>query len=59
MSPDAISKKLKQFDELPDDAVILDAVAAAVLDISTRTLRRHNPVRRIKLSAGCNGRRCR
>jgi hypothetical protein len=57
MSPDAIQKKLGQLDQLPDDAVIADPVAAQVLDISLRTLRRRNPVPRIQLSPGRVGRR--
>ncbi len=56
MSPD-LTKKLEAFDTLPDDSVVADPVAAAVLNISLRTLRRNDPVRSIKLSARRIGRR--
>ena len=55
MSPD-ITKKIKAFDTLPNDSVVADPVAAAVLNISLRPLRRNNPVPTIKLSARRNGR---
>jgi hypothetical protein len=56
MSPE-LSKKLEAFDALPNDSVVADPVAAAVLNISLRTLRRNDPVRSIKLSARRVGRR--
>jgi hypothetical protein len=56
MSPD-LTKKLQAFDTLPNDSVVADPVAAAVLNISLRTLRRNDPVRSIKLSARRIGRR--
>ena len=56
MSPD-ITKKIEAFDTLPNDSVVADPVAAAVLNISLRTLRRNDPVRSIKLSARRIGRR--
>ena len=56
MSPD-ITKKIEAFDTLPNDSVGADPVAAAVLNISLRTLRRNDPVRSIKLSARRIGRR--
>ena len=40
-----------------NDSVVADPVAAAVLNISLRTLRRNDPVRSIKLSARRIGRR--
>jgi hypothetical protein len=57
MSPDAIRKKLQELDQLPDDAIIADPVAAEALSISLRTLRRRNPVPRVQLSPGRIGRR--
>ena len=56
MSPD-LSRKIEAFDSLPNDSVVADPVAAAVLNISLRTLRRNDPVRSIKLSARRVGRR--
>jgi hypothetical protein len=56
MTPD-LTKKLEAFDTLPNDSVVADPVAAAVLNISLRTLRRNDPVRSIKLSARRIGRR--
>jgi hypothetical protein len=56
MSPE-LTKKLEAFDSLPNDSVVADPVAAAVLNISLRTLRRNDPVRSIKLSARRVGRR--
>lgn len=56
MSPDVV-KKLQAFDTLPNDSVVADPVAAAVLNISLRTLRRNNPVRSIKLTTRRVGRR--
>jgi hypothetical protein len=57
MSPDAIRKKLKELDQLPDDAIIPDPVTAKILNIGLRTLRRNNPVPRVQLSPGRIGRR--
>lgn len=48
---------LKRFERLPDDSVVPDQVAATLLGISPWTLRRSDPVRRIKISARCYGRR--
>jgi hypothetical protein len=56
MSPELI-KKIEAFDTLPNDSVVSDPVAAGVLNISLRTLRRNDPVRSIKLSARRVGRR--
>jgi hypothetical protein len=56
MSP-AVLEKLKAFADLPDDCAVSDPLAAAVLGISLRTLRRSDPVRKIQLSPGRNGRR--
>jgi hypothetical protein len=55
--PSDLTKKLQAFDTLPNDSVVADPVAAAVLNISLRTLRRNDPVRSIKLSARRIGRR--
>jgi hypothetical protein len=41
---------LKLFDELPDDALVSPKVAAIVLDVNERTLRRHPPVPRVHTS---------
>jgi len=56
MTPD-LTKKIEAFDALPNDSVVADPVAAAVLNISVRTLRRNDPVRCIQLSARRIGRR--
>jgi hypothetical protein len=52
-----LKTKIEAFDTLPNDSVVADPVAAAVLNISLRTLRRNDPVRSIKLSARRIGRR--
>lgn len=57
MSPEEIRKRLKELDDRPDDAIIADPVAAVMLDISLRTLRRRNPVPCVRLSPGRVGRR--
>ena len=57
MSSDAIRLKLKELDERPDDAVVADPVAAELLGISLRTLRRHQQIPRVQLSPGRVGRR--
>lgn len=57
MSPETILAKLRELDERPDDAIVADPVAAAMLDISLRTLRRRNPIPRVQLSPGRVGRR--
>jgi hypothetical protein len=56
MTPE-LKTKLEAFDTLPNDSVVADPVAAAVLNISLRTLRRNDPVRCIQLSARRIGRR--
>jgi hypothetical protein len=40
---DNLSEILKHFDSLPDDAVVHTRVAAAIHDISERTVRRRYP----------------
>jgi hypothetical protein len=55
--PSDLSKEIEAFDALPNDSVVRDPVAAKVLNISLRTLRRNDPVRSIKLSARRVGRR--
>lgn len=57
MSPDAIRTKLKELNDRPDDAVIADPVAAELLGISLRTLRRHQHIPRVQLSPRRVGRR--
>jgi phage gp46-like protein len=57
MSPDAIRLQLKDLNERPDDAIIADPVAAELLGISLRTLRRHQQIQRVQLSPGRVGRR--
>jgi hypothetical protein len=56
MSPAQIAG-LAQFDSLPNDAIINDRVAAAVLGMSVWTLRRTNPVPARQLSKRIRGRR--
>jgi len=55
--PIDISAKLAVFDGLPDDAILEEAVAAAVLSISVDTLRRSNPVPQRQISKRRFGRR--
>jgi hypothetical protein len=50
-------KQLEHFDSLPGDAVVLDALAAKLLSISTWTLKRENPVRAVQVSERRRGRR--
>jgi hypothetical protein len=59
MSPRPINvpAKLAEFDRLPDDAIVGDPVAAAVLGISVDTLRRRNPVPQRQISDRRVGRR--
>jgi hypothetical protein len=54
---DRMYAKLARFDRLPDDAVVDDHVAAAVLNMSVDTLRRNNPVPQRRLSDRRMGRR--
>jgi hypothetical protein len=48
---------LRYFDSLPNDAIVSDRVAAAILSISIWTLRRENPVPTRKISERRRGRR--
>lgn len=48
---------LKRFDDLPDNCVIKDPLAALVLSTSVWTLRRSNPIPKIQISERCYGRR--
>jgi hypothetical protein len=50
-------KQLEHFDSLPDDAVLLDALAAKLLSISPWTLKRENPVPPVQVSERRRGRR--
>ena len=42
---------IKNFDRLPDAALVAPKIAAIILGESERTLRRHPPIPRIQLSA--------
>jgi hypothetical protein len=44
---------LKRFDELPDDALVSGRIAALILHVSERTLRRNPPIPRVQVSAQC------
>ena len=48
---------LAYFDSLPNDAIVSDRVAAAILSISIWTLRRENPVPTRQVSERRRGRR--
>jgi hypothetical protein len=48
---------LAYFDSLPNDALVPDRVAAAILAISVWTLRRENPVPTRRISERRRGRR--
>jgi hypothetical protein len=52
---DYITKVLKRFPELPDDAVVPTAVTAIVHSVSERTVRRTYPS--VQLSPGRKGQR--
>jgi hypothetical protein len=39
---------LQNFDKLPDDAIVPSKITAALLNISTRTLRRSPPIPKVK-----------
>jgi hypothetical protein len=56
MSP-TLREKLAEYDCLPDDALVSDAVAAIILSISVWTLRRENPVPARQISERKRGRR--
>ena len=59
MSPRPINveAKLAAFDRLPDDAIVDDPVAAALLGMSLDTFRRANPVQQKRFSQRRVGRR--
>jgi hypothetical protein len=57
MSTPNITEKLASFDSLPDDAIVDDKVAAALLNMSVWTLRRRDPVPPRRLSIRRRGRR--
>jgi hypothetical protein len=48
---------LQAFDNLPNDAIVPDKVAAELLGVSIWTLRRNNPVPAIQVSERRRGRR--
>jgi len=52
-----VAAKLAEFDRLPNDAIVDDPVAAALLGISEDTLKRRNPVPRRQVSDRRGGRR--
>ena len=56
MLPDQLAE-LAQFDSLPNDAIVPDRIAAAILSISIWTLRRDNPVPARQISERRRGRR--
>jgi hypothetical protein len=56
MSP-TLREKLAEYDSLPNDALVPDAVAAVILAISIWTLRRENPVPARQISERRQGRR--
>jgi hypothetical protein len=56
MSP-TLRQQLAEYDALPDDAIVPDAVAAKILSVSIWTLRRENPVPRRQISERRSGRR--
>jgi hypothetical protein len=56
MSP-TIREQLADYDALPDDAIVPDAVAAAILSISVWTLQHKNPVPVRQISERRQGRR--
>ncbi|HTC04900.1 MAG TPA: hypothetical protein VK749_15965 [Xanthobacteraceae bacterium] len=56
MSP-TLRAKLAEYDSLPDDALVDDAVAATILSISVWTLRRNNTVPARQISERRRGRR--
>jgi hypothetical protein len=55
--PSKVSKKLAQFDALPDDAIVGDPVGAALLDMSLDTYKRIRPVPRRQFSKRRGGSR--
>lgn len=56
MSPVPVTE-LAQFNSLPNDAIVPDRVAAAILSISIWTLRRENPVPARQITERRGGRR--
>jgi hypothetical protein len=52
-----VRKKLAEFDRLPDDCIVDDPVAAALLGMSIDTLQRANPVPKKQFSKRRVGRR--
>jgi hypothetical protein len=56
MTPKLLAK-LKIFPSLPDDALVSDAEAAAVLNISLSTLKKKRPIPARQISEGRHGRR--
>ena len=52
-----LAEKIAAFDRLPDDAIVDDRVAGALLNMSPWTVRRTNPVPRRQTSQRRFGRR--
>jgi hypothetical protein len=52
-----LAEKVAAFDRLPDDAIVDDRVAGALLKMSPWTVRRTNPVPRRQMSERIFGRR--
>jgi hypothetical protein len=48
---------VKRVDDLPDDVLVHDSVAAILLGTSPRSLRRNSPVRKIIIGLRTSGRR--
>jgi hypothetical protein len=52
-----LAEKIAAFDRLPDDAIVDDRVAGALLNMSMASVRRTNPVKRRQISERIFGRR--
>jgi len=48
---------IKNFDSLPDDAIVPDKAARIILNESDRSFRRNSPLRKVSLGPQRNGRR--
>ncbi len=56
LTPEQI-ELIKKAEDLPDNYIVRDPIAAPMLGVSVWTLRRTNPVPKIQLSERCSGRR--
>jgi hypothetical protein len=52
-----LERMLKRIPDLPDEAIIPDAVAAIVVGMSQSSLKRLNPIPKIKIGPRTGGRR--